>query len=158
MGHILGDGGAINFCPMSHHSKQAKKRLKVVRNIFIFNLAFSDMILGASVPFTIMVKLSRQFPFQPFDISCRYTKIFFRACIIKQIQDIKSLTLSWQGYKNDDIGRGRGGILWPPLKSVSIKPQKHVRGQNRGSGEFPVHLDYFQVVNMCISRVFTLFL
>ena len=91
-----------------------KKNMRTARNIFIFNLAFSDMILGASVPFTIMVKLSRQFPFQPFDISCRYTKIFFRACIIKQIQDIKSLTLSWQGYKNDDFGRGGGHSMAPP--------------------------------------------
>ena len=45
---------------------------------------------------------------------------------------LSALTLSWQGYKNDDFGRG-GGIQWPPLKSVQMKLQRHVRGQNRGS-------------------------
>ena len=53
---------------------------------------------------------------------------------------------------------GGGPFNGPPLKSVQIKLQRHVRGQNRGSEGFLVHLDYFQVANMCISHVFhTLF-
>ena len=32
-----------------------------------------------------------------------------------------------------------------------------MRGQNRGSGGFSVHLDYFQLAEMCISLVFTWF-
>ena len=41
-------------------------------------------------------------------------------------------------------------------KSSFLKLQRHVRGQNRGSWVCPVHLDldYFQVVDLCISRVF----
>ena len=43
----------------------------------------------------------------------------------------------------------------PPLKSSRMKLQRHVRGQNSGSRVCPVHLDYFQLADMCISRVFT---
>ena len=49
-----------------------KKNMRTARNIFIFNLAFSDMILGASLPFIIMDKLSKQFPLPHYDITCRY--------------------------------------------------------------------------------------
>ena len=55
------------------------------------------------------------------------------------------------------LAGGGGEFNGPPLKSVQMKLQRHVRGQNRGSGGFPVHLDYFQVANMCISHVFTWF-
>ena len=43
-----------------------------------------------------------------------------------------------------------------PLKSLKIKLQSYVRGQNRGSWVCPVHLDYFQLADMCISRGFKL--
>ena len=42
----------------------------------------------------------------------------------------------------------------PPLKSARMKLQRYVRGQIRGSWVCPVHLDYFQLADMCISRVF----
>ena len=45
----------------------------------------------------------------------------------------------------------------PPLKTLKMKLQSHVRGRNRGSWVCPVHLDYFQLADMCISRVFTWF-
>ena len=49
------------------------------------------------------------------------------------------------------LWQGGGALIAPsPLKSVQMKLQRHVRGQNRGSRGFPVHLDYFQVANMCI--------
>ena len=50
---------------------------------------------------------------------------------------------------------GVGGAF--PLKSSRMKLQRHVRGQNRGSWVCPVYLDYFQVADMCISRVSTWF-
>ena len=42
-------------------------------------------------------------------------------------------------------------------KSARMKLQWHVRGQIRGSWVCPAHLDYFQMSDMCISRVFTWF-
>ena len=53
--------------------------------------------------------------------------------------------------------RAGGGRKMPPLESARMKLQRHVRGQNRGSWVCPVHLDYFQLADMCISRVFTWF-
>ena len=47
--------------------------------------------------------------------------------------------------------------MTPPLKSARMKLLSHVRGQIRGSWVCPVHLDYFQMADMCISRVFTWF-
>ena len=44
-----------------------------------------------------------------------------------------------------------------PLKTLKMKLQSHVRGQNRGSWVCPVHLDYFQLADMCISHAFTWF-
>ena len=53
---------------------------------------------------------------------------------------------------------GGGGIMAPLLLKSSIrKLQRHVSGQNRGSWVCPVHLDYFQLAEMCISHVFTWF-
>ena len=52
---------------------------------------------------------------------------------------------------------GGGALNAPPLKSLKMKLQSHVRGQNRGSWVCPVHLDYFQLADMCISRVSTWF-
>ena len=39
-----------------------------------------------------------------------------------------------------------GALNAPPLKTLKMKLQSHVRGQNRGSWVCPVHLDYFQGV------------
>ena len=50
-----------------------------------------------------------------------------------------------------------GAIMAPPLKSSRMMLQRHVRGQHRGSWVCPVHPDYFQLADMCISRVFTWF-
>ena len=52
---------------------------------------------------------------------------------------------------------GWGAFNGPPLKSLQMKLRRHVRSQNRGPGGFPVHLDFFQAANMCISQVFTSF-
>ena len=52
---------------------------------------------------------------------------------------------------------GGGAFNAPPLKSSRMKIKRHVRGQNRGSWVCPVHLDYFQLADMCISLVFTWF-
>ena len=48
-----------------------KKEMRTARNIFIFNLAFSDLLLGLCLPFIIMYKLSKAFPFPQYEISCR---------------------------------------------------------------------------------------
>ena len=48
-----------------------KDKMRSARNIFIFNLAFSDLILALSLPFTIKVKLTKTFPFSESEISCR---------------------------------------------------------------------------------------
>ena len=55
--------------------------------------------------------------------------------------------------------RAGGGAIKrpPPLESARMKLQRHVRSQNRGSWVCPVHLDYFQLADMCISHVFTWF-
>ena len=45
----------------------------------------------------------------------------------------------------------------PPLKSARMKLQRHLRGQIRGSWVCPVHLDYCQLADKCISHVFTWF-
>ena len=55
------------------------------------------------------------------------------------------------------LSDGGGALNAPPLKTLKIKLQSHVRGQNRGSLVRPVHLDYFQLADMCISGVFTWF-
>ena len=60
------------------------------------------------------------------------------------------------GYKLRQFWWG-GALNAPPLKSLKMKLQSHVRGQNRGSWVCPVHLDYFQVADMCISRGFKWF-
>ena len=52
---------------------------------------------------------------------------------------------------------GGGALNAPPLESSRMKLQRHVRGQNRGSWVYPVHLDYFLLADMFISRVFTWF-
>ena len=45
----------------------------------------------------------------------------------------------------------------PPWKQGKMKLQRQVSGQIRGSWVCPDHLDYFQMADMCISRVFTWF-
>ena len=54
------------------------------------------------------------------------------------------LTLSWQGYKNDDFDRGGQSI--PPPK-ISLNEATGVLGDSQ----------FILVANMCISRVFTWF-
>ena len=46
------------------------KKLRFARNIFIFNLALSDLLLALSLPFTILDKLSKSFPFSS-QMTCR---------------------------------------------------------------------------------------
>ena len=53
-----------------------------------------------------------------------------------------SLTLYLMGYKLWQFWWG-GALNAPPLKTLKMKLQSHVRGQNRGSWVCPVHLDYF---------------
>ena len=66
------------------------------------------------------------------------------------------LTLLYTGYKMLGFTRG-GAIMPPPWKQAKKKLQRHVRGQIGGSWVCPVHLDYFQMADMCISSVFTWF-
>ena len=47
------------------------KAMRTGRNIFIFNLAFSDLLLGLCLPFIIQDKLSKQFPFPQHEIFCK---------------------------------------------------------------------------------------
>ena len=47
------------------------KVMRTGRNIFIFNLAFSDLLLGLCLPFIIQDKLSKQFPFPQHEIFCK---------------------------------------------------------------------------------------
>ena len=62
----------------------------------------------------------------------------------------------------DQNGIGLGGrsilhlhpLTNASLKSIRMKLQRHVRGQNRGSWVCPDHLDYFQIADMSISYVF----
>ena len=51
------------------------KKMRTARNIFIFNLAFSDLLLGLCLPFLIMTKLSKQFPFPHYEIACRLSAL-----------------------------------------------------------------------------------
>ena len=67
------------------------------------------------------------------------------------------LTLRYKGYKMLGFTRGGGHYGPPPWKQAKMKLQRHVRGQTRSSWVCPVHLDYFQAANMCISHVFTWF-
>ena len=46
-----------------------------------------------------------------------------------------------------------GALNAPPLKTLKMKLQSHVRGQIRGSWVCAVHLDYFQMADMCIHVV-----
>ena len=39
---------------------------------------------------------------------------------------------------------GGGALNTPPLKTLKMKLQSDLRGQNRGSWVCPVHVDYFQ--------------
>ena len=56
------------------------------------------------------------------------------------------------------VGGVKGRVFnAPSLKSNRMKLQRYVRGQNSGTWVCPVHLDYFQLADMCISRVFTWF-
>ena len=48
-----------------------KDKMRSARNIFIFNLAASDLILALSLPFTIKVKLTKTFSFSENEICCR---------------------------------------------------------------------------------------
>ena len=48
-------------------------------------------------------------------------------------------------------------VMIPPLKSAKMKLQGHVTCRNRVSWVCPIYLDYLQVVDMCISCVFTWF-
>ena len=47
------------------------KAMRTGRNIFIFNLALSDLLLGLCLPFIIQDKLSKQFPFPQHEIFCK---------------------------------------------------------------------------------------
>ena len=64
------------------------------------------------------------------------------------------LTLSWQGYKNGDFGRG-GALNAPPIETVKFKLHWCLRSQNRGFWVWPAQLDYSHIATTCISRVFT---
>ena len=86
-------------------------------------------------------------------VSIEIWSCFFWSGSVSKIWAISSLTLWEQGYKYGHQGRG-GGVKCPTLESARMK---HVRSQNRGSRVCPVHLDYFQLPDMCISRVFTWF-
>ena len=67
------------------------------------------------------------------------------------------LTLHYPGFELLLDIQGGGSLRPPPLESVRMKLQRRVRGQIMGSWVCPVHLDYFQMADMCISRVFTWF-
>ena len=45
--------------------------MRTGRNIFIFNLALSDLLLGLCLPFIIKDKLSKQFPFPQHELFCK---------------------------------------------------------------------------------------
>ena len=49
-----------------------RKELRTARNIFIFNLALSDLLLSISIPFTLLDVLNKQFPFYQWPIVCKY--------------------------------------------------------------------------------------
>ena len=51
------------------------KAMRTGRNIFIFNLACSDLLLALCLPFIILDKLSKQFPFHQQEIACKYVYV-----------------------------------------------------------------------------------
>ena len=51
---------------------------------------------------------------------------------------------------------GEGGIECPPSKILESEATESCEGQNGGSWVCPVHLHYFQLADMCISRGFKL--
>ena len=48
-----------------------RKEMRTARNIFIFNLAFSDFLLAISVPLTVMDALTLAWPLPSSLLSCR---------------------------------------------------------------------------------------
>ena len=82
------------------------------------------------------------------DSTCLYLAITKPNMKINQINP--TLSGIWNGARYPG-----GGHYDPPLESARMKLQRHVRGQIRGSWVCPVHLDYFQFADMCISRAYT---
>ena len=48
-----------------------RKEMRTARNIFIFNLALSDLLLATSIPFTVLDALTRAWPLQSKQLFCR---------------------------------------------------------------------------------------
>ena len=91
-------------------------------------------------------------PYQGDEIRKNFNKPSKFCCLGHQQSFNPTLSGIWNGARYP-----RGVIMTPPLESVRMKLQRRVRGQIRGSWVCPVHLDYFQFADMCISRVFTWF-
>ena len=48
-----------------------RKEMRTARNIFIFNLALSDLLMATSIPFTVMDGLTRAWNFPESILACR---------------------------------------------------------------------------------------
>ena len=99
------------------------KKIRTARNIFIFNLALSDLILAISLPFTILDKLSKSFPFSHQQISCRLVRTV--PCVAAFMSSLTVITVA--------LDRRRV-ILRPHQHQVSL-----------GSADCPVQLISRQV-------------
>ena len=49
-----------------------RKEMRTARNIFIFNLAMSDLMMAISIPFTVMDGLTRAWNLPESLVACRY--------------------------------------------------------------------------------------
>ena len=49
-----------------------RKEMRTARNIFIFNLALSDLLMTTSIPFTVIDILTRAWKLPEYVFACRY--------------------------------------------------------------------------------------
>ena len=57
-----------------------RKEMRTARNIFIFNLAMSDLLMAISIPFTVMDGLTRAWNLPESLLACRYNWCERSAC------------------------------------------------------------------------------
>ena len=64
-----------------------RKEMRTARNIFIFNLALSDLLMATSIPFTVIDGLTRAWNFPESILACRcgYKAFYHHLSILLEI-------------------------------------------------------------------------
>ncbi|XP_023344207.1 neuropeptide F receptor [Eurytemora carolleeae] len=74
-----------------------RKQLRTARNIFIFNLAFSDLLFSLTIPFTALDGLSNHWPLGDSILACKFVKTM--PCIAVFMSSLTIVAIALDRYR-----------------------------------------------------------